>query len=171
MFKNGERSFETFAQKATYLFNNSQVNPWFNSAVRTIECTKSALGIIAYTALKYYGDNYFKEYIEASYDLATTFAGMIGSYTDLELAVKPEANIVCFRYAPEGYNDDILNKINASIRDIIIKEGSFYIVQVELEGKLFIRNTLINPLTTASDLSALLQRVNIIGNEQLEQIL
>ena len=54
MFRNGERSFETFAQKASYLFQKSQNNVWYNSAIRTIECTKSALGIIAYTAMKYY---------------------------------------------------------------------------------------------------------------------
>ena len=70
MFRNGERSFETFAQKASYLFQKSQNNVWYNSAIRTIECTKSALGIIAYTALKYYGNSYYKEYIDSRYDLA-----------------------------------------------------------------------------------------------------
>ena len=44
MFRNGERSFETFAQKASYLFQKSQKNVWYNSAIRTIECTKSATG-------------------------------------------------------------------------------------------------------------------------------
>src|SRR5664279_1003449 len=69
MFKNGEKSFETFAQKASYLFQKSQKNVWYNSAIRTIECTKSAMGIIAYAAMKYYGRNYYKEYIESRYDL------------------------------------------------------------------------------------------------------
>ena len=74
MFRNGERSFETFAQKASYLFQKSQKNVWYNSAIRTIECTKSALGIIAYTAMKYYGKSYYTEYIESRYDLTADFA-------------------------------------------------------------------------------------------------
>ena len=64
--------------------------------------TKSALGIIAYTALKYYGKSYYKEYIESRYDLATVFAGIISSDSKFELAVVPDSNIVCFRYTPAG---------------------------------------------------------------------
>ena len=75
MFRDGEKSFETFAQKASYLFKKSEKNVWYNSAIRTIECTKSALGIIAYTAMKYYGKQYYKEYIDSRYDLAAHLQG------------------------------------------------------------------------------------------------
>jgi L-2,4-diaminobutyrate decarboxylase len=167
MFRNGERSFETFAQKASYLFQKSQNNVWYNSAIRTIECTKSALGVIAYTALKYYGNSYYKEYIDSRYDLATTFAMIVKSDPHLELAVEPDSNIVCFRFAPEGHNDLTLNEINSSIRDKIIKEGSFYIVQVELSGKIWIRLTIINPVTSEIDLRFLLDRIKQIGKEEI----
>ena len=165
MFRNGERSFETFAQKASYLFQKSQNNVWYNSAIRTIECTKSALGIIAYTAMKYYGDSYYKEYIDSRYSLASEFAAIVRAEQDIELAVEPESNIVCFRYAPEGYNELTLNQINSNIRDTIIKEGSYYIVQAELGGKIWIRLTIINPVTSEEDLRALLKRVLEIGKK------
>ena len=62
--------------------------------------------------------------------------------------------------------DDInLNRINSGIRDRIIKEGSFYIVQVELNGKIWLRLTIINPVTSIDDLKALLKRVIEIGEE------
>jgi L-2,4-diaminobutyrate decarboxylase len=165
MFRNGERSFATFAQKASYLFQKSQKNEWYNSAVRTIECTKSALGIIAYTALKYYGNTYYKQYIDSRYDLTHNLSLMIKSESKLQLAVEPESNIICFRYAPEGYNDPDLNKINSEIRSRIIKEGSFYIVQAELDGKIWLRLTIINPVTSIDDLKALLKKVLEIGGE------
>ena len=165
MFKNGERSFETFAQKASYLFQKTHKNLWYNSAVRTIECTKSALGIIAYTALKYYGKDYYRHYIDSRYDLAKILAAMIRSDHKLELAVEPESNIVCFRYKPEGLNENDINQANASIREKIIKKGSFYIVQAELVGKIWIRLTIINPVTSINDLRELLDRVKEIGKE------
>ncbi len=170
MFRNGERSFETFAQKASYLFQKSQENVWYNSAIRTIECTKSALGIIAYTALKYYGNGYYRNYIDSRYDLAVTFSLMIKSDSKLQLAVEPESNIICFRFAPEGYNDLALNQINAEIRSRIIKEGSFYIVQTELEGKIWLRLTIINPVTSKDDLKALLKIVSEIGKEEVRKM-
>ncbi len=166
MFRNGEKSFETFAQKATYLFQKSQKNVWYNSATRTIECTKSALGIIAYAAMKYYGDNYYKEYIESRYDLARKFADQVKSHHEFELAVEPESNIVCFRYLRKGLSELALNEINAAIRDKIIKEGSFYVVQVELNGKIWIRLTIINPVTSGEDLELLLKTV-ILTSESL----
>jgi L-2,4-diaminobutyrate decarboxylase len=167
MFRNGERSFETFAQKASYLFQKSQNNVWYNSAIRTIECTKSALGIIAYTALKYYGKSYYGEYIDSRYDLARSFAMMIKSDRQFEIAVEPESNIVCFRFAPEWADELTLNQINSAIRDKIIKEGTYYIVQVEFNGRIFIRLTIINPVTSVDDLKELLQRIKNIGNKQV----
>jgi L-2,4-diaminobutyrate decarboxylase len=168
MFRNGERSFETFAQKASYLFQKSQKNVWYNSAIRTIECTKSALGIIAYSAVKYYGNSYYKEYIDSRYDLATGFALLIKSDRQLQLAADPESNIVCFRFAPEGYENNTLNKVNSEIRNRIMKEGSFYIVQAELGGKIWLRLTIINPVTSEDDLKDLVQRVKEIGLKSIK---
>ena len=165
LFKNGEKSYETFAQKASYLFKKADENEWYNSAKRTLECTKSAMGIIVYTAIKYYGASYYRKYIDSRYDLAVHFAGMIEESNEMELAIKPESNIVCFRYAPEGKGEQTLNKINSSIRDHIIKEGSFYIVQTELDGKTWLRVTIINPVTSEDDLEDLIKRVIEVGRE------
>jgi L-2,4-diaminobutyrate decarboxylase len=159
MFKNGERSFETFAQKASYLFKQSGQPAWYDSAIRTIECTKSSLGIIAYTALKYYRHEYYKEYIDSRYDLAAAFANIIKSESSMELAAEPESNIVCFRYNPAGADNEELNRINSAVRDRIMKDGSFYIVQAELDGKIWLRVTIINPVTSEDDLGNLLSKI------------
>lgn len=166
MFRESEKSFETFEQKASYLFQKAEKNVWYNSAIRTIECTKSALGIIAYTAMKYYGKQYYKTYIESRYDLAAQFAGMIKSDHRFELAVDPESNIVCFRYIPKGHDENSTNQINASVRDKITKDGSFYIVQAELKGKIWLRVTIINPMTSADDLKSLINKVIETGESE-----
>jgi L-2,4-diaminobutyrate decarboxylase len=165
MFKSSDKSYETFAQKASYLFQKSQNNLWYDSAIRTIECTKSALGIIAYTALKYYGNSYYGEYIDSRYDLARVFARIVESNNKMELAVMPESNIVCFRFIGNGLGDEALNKINLAIRDKIIKGGSFYIVKAELEGKIWIRVTIINPMTSEDDLKNLLKIIRETAEE------
>jgi L-2,4-diaminobutyrate decarboxylase len=170
MFKNGERSYETFSQKASYLFQKSQKNVWYTSATRTIECTKSALGIIAYTALKYYGNGFYSQYIDSRYDLTSVFARLVRSDSRFEIAVDPESNIICFRFAPEGFEDIKLNHINSNIRDRIIKEGSFYIVQTELNGKIWLRLTIINPVTSDEDLKGLLNKVLNLGQEEIRKM-
>jgi L-2,4-diaminobutyrate decarboxylase len=165
MFRNADSSFDTFSQKASYLFQKSQSNVWFNSATRTLECTKSALGIIAYTAMKYYGGEYYREYIESRYDLASAFARHVNSEPGLQMALEPESNIACFRYFNKEADDQKLNAINAGIRSKIVKSGRFYIVQAEIGGKIFLRLTIINPVTDIDHLKELTREVLRIGNE------
>ncbi len=163
MFRNGDMSFNTFSQKASYLFRKNQDNLWYNSATRTLECTKSALGIIAYTALKYYGDAYYKKYIENMYGLAAEFAGIIKNDPQFDLAVEPLSNIVCFRYAPGGLDRSSVNRLNETIREKIVRNGSFYIVQTELETGTWLRTTIINPATTMGTLKKLLKEIRDTG--------
>ena len=167
MFKNGESSYETFSQKASYLFDKPGKNVWYNSAIRTLECTKSSLGVIAYTAMKYYGDSYFRKYIDDRYHLASRFADIIRSDREMELAVQPESNIVCFRYTSNVSDNTTLNRINSIIRDKIIKEGSFYIVQTELSGIIWLRITIINPATSLENLINLKKRIKETGKNEL----
>jgi L-2,4-diaminobutyrate decarboxylase len=165
MFRDGEKSYETFAQKASYLFNKSQKNLWYNSATRTIECTKSSLGVVAYTALKYYGNDYFSEYINSRYDITSEFASILGNDDRFELATMPESNIICFRYCPGSLSDEATSRLNAAIRDRIIKEGSFYIVQAEIGAKIFLRLTIINPLTSMKELGKLIETIECLAKE------
>jgi L-2,4-diaminobutyrate decarboxylase len=124
------------------------------------------LGIIAYAALKYYGNGYYGQYIDSRYDLAAAFSLMVKSDCKFQLTVEPESNIVCFRFAPKGYDDIALNRLNSEIRERIIKEGSFYIVQVELDGKIWLRLTIINPVTSEHDLKVLIRRIAEIGESE-----
>jgi L-2,4-diaminobutyrate decarboxylase len=160
LFREGSRSYEPFAQQASYLFND--VHPedeWYNLASRTLECTKRFMVLPLYTLLAKYGAGFFAHYAEKMTLLAERFAELIGDAPDFELALAPESNIVCFRYSPAGYPADGLDRLQAELRSRIVTSGAFYLVQTRLSGALFLRTTLINPLTTEGDLAALLDAV------------
>ena len=55
--------------------------------------------------------------------------------------------------------------INSLVRDKIIKEGSFYIVQAELDGIIWLRLTIINPVTSQNDLENLVAGIRQIARE------
>ncbi len=165
LFRNRESSYETFAQKAGYLFDRHDEKEWFNGARRTLECTKSALGIVAWAVIKYYGGETLGRYVESRYDLALRFSEAIRTESDMELAVTPESNIVCFRYAPAGYRSAKLNDLNRMIRKRIVKSGEFYLVQTELEGSIWLRTALMNAMTDDNDLHQLLDSVKRHGAE------
>lgn len=156
VFKDGSLAYRTFAQKADYLWESSEEAEWYNLGKRTIECTKHAMSLRIYAIMRTYGREIFGEQIDYQYDLAQDFAQLIEKNEDFELALQPEANILCFRYRPEGSREADLNALNAGIRKAVIESGRFYIVQTLIEGKVFLRCTLMNPFTQLPDLECLL---------------
>jgi L-2,4-diaminobutyrate decarboxylase len=157
LFRDGGRSFETFSQEASYLFDRSARQEWYNYAHRTLECTKRMLGLKLYLALEVLGTDFFAAFVERMADLAADFARTIQQRPGWQVAVPPESNIVCFRYAPEDLADP--DAFQTRAREAIVREGSFYLVKTTLRGRTWLRTTLINPLTTEADLEALLARV------------
>lgn len=145
------------AQRATYLYDEAP-DATDEISRRAFECSKPALGFPLYAALSLYGAEAFGAYVAGTYDLARRFAGMIEETGDLELAVPPDANIVCFRYrGGPGAKD--LDALQARIRRRLVGDGGFYLAQVRLPAGLFLRVTIINPFTSEDDLAGLLAAV------------
>lgn len=159
IFKNNEHSYDTFSQKASYLLGNQKKDNWYDIAQRTLECTKKMMGVKVYAVLKTYGSQLFAEYITRTYDLAKEFAALVKESKDFELALEPAANIVCFRYAPGQVHVQELDELNRNLRDRIKEEGEFYIVQTDIDDRVFLRVTLMNPFTSKKDFTRLLQKI------------
>ena len=162
VFRDGRRSFETFSQQASYLFaGQDPAETWHDLAQRTLECTKRSLGFQVYASLKVAGPAFLAAYLERMHDLAADFAARIRARSGWELAVAPESNIVCFRYAPGGMQDP--DAFQNRVREALVSEGSFYLVKTVLRGRTWLRCTLINPRTEAADLETLLARVEALA--------
>ena len=159
IFKEGHRTYESFSQEATYLFARSAREEWYNFAHRTMECTKKMMGLKMYVCLHVLGSGYFTDYVERMYDLTQEFAQLIEAAPDFELALSPQSNIICFRYLKEGCSDPELNVMQAKIRQKILENESYYIVQTDLQSRRYLRCTIINPLTTLSHLQGLLRLI------------
>lgn len=167
VFKNESDSYQTFLQKAQYLWDSQQDSEWWNSGKRTFECTKFMMSLKVYSIIKTYGARVFEENVERLFDLAKAFAKQIQARPNFELAVQPEANIVNFRIINGGAA--YLNQINSTIRKQLTQEGKFYMVQTILNDKLYLRTSLMNPLTTEEDLEALLDEVERLGGRGTER--
>lgn len=153
IFKDNQDSYQTFQQKAQYLWVNQTSQDWFNSGKRTFECTKLMMSVKVYSILKTYGEKVLTENIDYLYDLGKQFATIIEEHPKFELGVNPECNIVCFRVKDK---DDAEIQ---SIRQKLLEKGKFYIVQTILRERTYLRISLMNPLTTLQDLKDLLEEI------------
>jgi len=157
LFREGTRSSEAFAQEASYLFHGQDTRRWHDIGLRTLECTKEMMALKLYTCLSLLGTRLFSDYVTATFDLARRFAQRLQTSGDFEVAVPPDCNIVCFRHTPEGLPASELDALQSRLREQLITRGDFYLVQTTLPKGVYLRTTLINPLTTDADLDALVE--------------
>ena len=159
LFRNGADSYTTFSQEAEYLLTETEDEDWYNLAKRTFECTKLTSSLTWYVVLKAYGEGIFAEYIDRQYDLGRQFASLIRNRPGWELACEPQSNILCFRIRPEGWDTEACNLLNMQIRQQLLEEGRFYIVQTRLNGILYLRTSLMSPFTEERHLAELLEEI------------
>src|SRR6185295_14399978 len=63
LFRDGKRSYQSFAQEASYLFDGRPIEEeWFNGANRTLECTKVMMALKWYLVLALHGPTFFADY-------------------------------------------------------------------------------------------------------------
>ncbi len=164
LFKDKHTGNQTFHQKAQYLFeDNSIEEQWYNGGLRTFECTKFMMSLKFYVLWKTYGIEVFEQNIDCLYGLGKTFAGMINQHKDFELALNPQTNIVCFRFIKQACNGQQLNELNKKIRQKLLEDSEFYIVQTVLNQAHYLRVTLMNPMTTEVHLHKLLKKICLLA--------
>lgn len=163
VFRRGHDSYEAFAQKAGYLWRVDQTEEWWDGAKRTLECTRPMLGLRAFAVLHVGGEAVLEAYIDRALHVTHRFADMVASANDFELLMRPESNILCYRYVPAGASEKALDSLNRKIRAAMVKEGRYYIVQVEKRGKTFLRSALMNPFVDEAVLHALLDEIRRVG--------
>jgi len=115
------------------------------------------LGLPLYALLDVLGREALVAHVEHCFDLAREFAAELSAAPDFELALEPQANIVCFRHVPTGTKD--LDVLQAAVRARVLESGRFYLVQTRLRGALWLRTTLIQPQTSMAELRELMATI------------
>ncbi|SNZ00536.1 pyridoxal phosphate-dependent decarboxylase family protein [Flagellimonas pacifica] len=167
IFKDGEHSHTTFSQKADYLLTETDEEDWYNGGKRTFECTKSMMSLHWYILLKMYGEEVFDQNVTVLYDLAKEFAEVLKANKSFELAIEPMSNILCFRYVTPDLSLEKSNRLNQSIRQELLEDGEFYLVQTKLNGIHYLRTTLMNPFTTIEHLKLLMDKIEVCAEKFL----
>lgn len=162
IYNAGHRKINEFSPKAAYLWQDQLSEEWWNSAKHTLECTKPLTIIHTYAIMRLYGDEIYRQNVDTLYDLGKEFAELIKEQPDMELAIEPCSNIVCFRYVPGNGN---INKTNRMIAEALLKDGTYYTVSTAIRGEFYLRVTLMNPLTDTEELTGLLQKIREAANK------
>ena len=161
LYKNARDRFATFQQSAPYLFDPSAPGmAEYDNAMVTIECTKRAAALGLWAVWSTFGDPLFEALVDEVFETAQTLHQLIEASDDFEAYCRPTANIVVFRFLPPGHENktpEALDELQLAARRRVLQSGEVYLTQTRLEGRVYLRCTIMNPLTERRHLVASLE--------------
>lgn len=158
IYNSRNRKINEFSPNAAYLWRDQLSEEWWNSAKHTLECTKPITILHTYAIMRLYGDDIYRQNVDTLFDMGKQFANMIKEEDHMELAMEPKSNIVCFRYLPDEQDTNI-DAINKKIADRLLEDGTYYVVSTAVNGKFYLRITLMNPFTDRQCMKNLIDKI------------
>lgn len=159
-YRRAEHVFEAFRQDAPYLFDPSAPGlAEYDSALRTVECTKRAAAFGLWGLWAMFGRQLFADMVDVTFAMGRTFYEKLSAADDFAPLHEPQCNIVVFRHLPAALRDappETVGRFQMDLRRRIVESGKFYIVSTKLDGVGALRVTIINPLTRPEHLDLLM---------------
>ncbi len=155
---------EVFSSNANYLFHRQDEGLDLAEDLGhfTALCGKRFEALRLWLLFKAYGEHYFRGLAEERMNTTRQFAQMIETSEDFELSFEPRSPIVCWRFRPEalrGADVAYMDALHRHVRESCKREGIALFNMAPLKGELNFRAILVNPLTSASHLTRLLDDI------------
>ncbi|HEV7322897.1 MAG TPA: pyridoxal-dependent decarboxylase [Ensifer sp.] len=155
---------ETFAVSPEYLQGMSRgiaSGQWLHEF--GFQTSRGFVALKVWMALMEHGVAKFGRLIDQNIAQAAYLADLVRAHPPLELVAEPEINIVCFRYAPEGLDEQRLKEINIEIMLRLQETGVAALSDTTIRGKHCLRAAICNHRTRLEDLTLLISEVLRLG--------
>lgn len=129
----------------------------------SLQTTRRFDALKVWTTLRALGADRIGELFDRAVDLAATAHGLASERPELEVARRPELSTLLFRYRPDGVTDEEADRLVAQIRSALFAEGSALLASTRLDGRPWLKITLLDPTTTPEDLTTMLDLVTSTG--------
>ncbi|KAB2806998.1 aspartate aminotransferase family protein [Pimelobacter simplex] len=148
---------------ADYLNPREATNP--NQVDKSLQTTRRFDALKLWVTLRSMGPRLVGEYVDAVVDLATAVHEAHRDAADLEFAAAPELSTLVFRYVPPGpaLDDQRSATLNNAIREALYASGRAMVAATKVDGVQHLKLTLLNPMATLADITAVLDLVRATG--------
>lgn len=136
-----------------------------NMVKKSIQTTRRFDALKLWFTLRIIGVKGLSTYLETAIDNALFTANYLESRNDFEIIHKPEISAVVFRYTPYLGEDVSYCSLNSYIRKAIFNEGKAIITSTKVNKAVFLKFTLLNPLTTTADIVAVIDLIIYHGQQ------
>ncbi|MET9319079.1 aspartate aminotransferase family protein [Streptomyces sp. NPDC003038] len=131
-----------------------------NQVDKSIQTTRRFDALKLWMTLRVMGADGIGSLFDEVVDLAAAGWDIIDADPRFEVVVKPQISTLVFRYVPalEGADvrDDLVDEANLHARKALFASGEAVVAGTKVDGRQYLKFTLLNPQTTTSDIAAVL---------------
>ncbi|SDO39884.1 L-2,4-diaminobutyrate decarboxylase [Klenkia soli] len=128
-----------------------------NQVDKSIQTTRRFDAVKLWTTLRVLGADGIGAMVDRVVDLAAETWPLLDVHPVFDVVVRPELSTLVFRYVPEERLPDAeVDELNRYVRTAIAATGEAVLGGTTVQGRAFLKMTLLNPTTTADQLVAVL---------------
>lgn len=148
---------------ADYLNPKDATNP--NQVDKSLQTTRRFDALKLWLTLRTMGPDLIGQYVDAVVDLAAEVHEALRDEPDLQVAAAPELSTLVFRYVPPGVelDEERLAALNTGIRAALYDSGTAMVAATKVEGRQYLKLTLLNPMATVADIVGVVDAVRAAG--------
>ena len=152
---------------ADYLNPKTAVVP--NQVDKSLQTTRRLDALKLWLTLRVVGAEALGAMFDDVIDLAGEVHGRLQLDPDFETLGRSQLSTVLFRFRPYGVTVAQSDELNPAIRAALFDEGRAIVAGTRVDGRHWLKLTLLNPQATGHDLDAVIERVRRAGRRQLAE--
>ncbi|MFD9303135.1 pyridoxal phosphate-dependent decarboxylase family protein [Streptomyces sp. NPDC060048] len=128
-----------------------------NQVDKSIQTTRRFDALKLWMTLRVMGADGIGSLFDEVVDLAAAGWDVIDSDPRYEVVVKPQISTLVFRYVPDGHAPaELVDEANLHARKALFASGEAVVAGTKVDGRQYLKFTLLNPQTTTADIAAVL---------------
>ncbi len=146
---------------ADYLNPKDSAHP--NQVDKSLQTTRRFEALKLWMTLRVMGADAIGEHLDTVIDLTDAVAAELTAMPDIDVAAAPQLSTLVFRYRPEDLEEAALARLNAAIRAELFDDGRALVAATKVDGRSYLKLTLLNPLATTDDILGVVAMVREAG--------
>jgi L-2,4-diaminobutyrate decarboxylase len=138
-----------------------------NQVDKSLQTTRRFDALKLWLTLRMMGADAIGTLLDTAIDLTFRTARLLEADPDFELAATPQLSTIVFRYRPAGVGQDCADDLNRHIRRALFASGDAVVAGTTVDGRHFLKLTLLNAETTLAVLAGILELVSRTGDAWL----
>ncbi|MEU6892274.1 aspartate aminotransferase family protein [Streptomyces sp. NPDC046557] len=128
-----------------------------NQVDKSLQTTRRFDALKLWMTLRVMGADGIGSLFDEVVDLTATGWELLDADPRFEVVVRPRISTLVFRYSPQGdLRPDLVDEANLHARKALFASGEAVVAGTKVDGRQYLKFTLLNPQTTAADIAAVL---------------